>query len=130
MTKNSLIVLSACLLIGAGIAGTVWAYCCCTNSCLCNDGVVQIVDTCWFKFDVDHDKDCGTGHNVYLYLKENGALDFTAFMMTPGGPPYPSCILYTTSLELDANTGYWYYFVCPTCGQATVTGYFNTGECD
>lgn len=130
MTKKSLMVLLICLAIGAGVAGTIWAYCCCTNSCLCHGGHVQVLDTCLFGFHVDHDRDCGTDHEVSVYLRPDEGQDFTAFMMTPPGPPYLPCMPYTTTLQLNANTTYWYYFKCPACGQNTQVHYFNTGDCD
>ena len=129
MTRKSLIALSICLVMAAGIAATVWAFSCCDNRCLCNGGKVRVPDSCMFVFFVDHDKDCGTGHDVFLYLKEWGDPGYTSFMMGASGPPWPACIPYSKLMTLNANTTYHYYFKCDDCEEITSVEYFNTGDC-
>ena len=131
MSRKCLIVLFVALAISAGIAGTVWAFWCCTNWCLCNGWRAQVPETCLFDFTVDHDRDCGVGHDVYLYIMPQGGDDFIDFLLsvrTPG-PPYPFCIRYGCELELEPNTLYYYYFGCGVCDEECCYGRFNTGNC-
>jgi len=135
MNKRSLIVLSLCLVIGAGFAVYVWASGCCGGEpgppCVCNGECFQVVDTCLFDFDVDHSRDCGIGHDVYLYIKAQGGEEYTAFLMTlqTPGPPFPLCMQYGVELELEPNTVYYYYFGCADCEEECCDDHFNTEDC-
>ena len=133
MNNRSLVVLSICLVIGAGIAAGVWAYVCCDEVCLCNGGRVQVPDSCLFRFQVDHDRECGTGHDVYLYLRAQGEPAFTEFLMNappPPPPPYDACMEYYTTKMLEPGTVYYYYFGCADCDEECCHDHFNTGDCD
>lgn len=138
MTKKSLIVLSVCLAIGAGIAVYVWASGCCPDDDnLCHGGVISVGD-CEFLFTVDHDRDGGGGsHEVHLFLKKTGGLSFDSFLLTVQSPwPFPVCVEYGRLLELEPNTTYYYYFVCNDCSPPSFdpgigSNYtLNTGDCD
>ena len=135
MTRKSLIVLSLCLLLGAGIAVYVWASGCCPDDNLCN-GTVTGLGECEFLFNVDHDRDNGGGsHEVHLKIKKSGDETYDAFMMEVQSVwPYPVCVTFGKSLDLEATTAYLYYFECATegCGRDPSSGAynFNTGNCN
>ncbi|MBN1593681.1 MAG: hypothetical protein JW941_10610 [Candidatus Coatesbacteria bacterium] len=118
MSKKSLIVLSASLLIVAGIAVYVFANGCCGEGedALCSGSVSSLGD-CNFYFSVYHDRDSGGGtHTVDLLIKKDGDLDFATYMMTsPENPPLPVCVLYQKALTLQANSTYYYHFECRDC---------------
>ena len=135
MSKRALIVLAICLVLGGGFVAYVWASGCCENDNLCN-GTVASQGDCEFLFNVSHDRDNGGGsHDVHLKIKESGEETYDSFMMeTQSIWPYPVCVVFGKSLELDANTAYDYYFVCATqgCGREPDDGCygFNTGNCN
>jgi len=136
MTKKCLIVLSVCLVIGAGFAAYVWATGCCPGDNLCNGGVTRVLgQSCRYHFQVYHDRDTGGGtHQVYLYILGGDWEDFTSFLtVVTGLPPYPVCVPYYCDLTLEANTSYQYYFSCNGCVSTdpdTNTYSVNTGDCD
>ena len=113
------------------LAYRLWASGCCgAGACLCHGAVSNVVDTCDYEFTVDHSRDCGTDHDVYVYVKEVGEENYTAFLMTLTSLyPYPVCMQYYKKLTLDENTYYYYYFGCPECDETCCGGGFNTGDC-
>ena len=135
MSKKSLIVLSICMLLGAGIVAYVWASGCCGGDpgeppCICHGSDQQVGSSCDWTFSVDHSRECGTDHDVYVHVSADGG-PYSAFLMTPQSVyPYPICMLYQETLPLNANTTYDYYFGCPECDYETCcAGFFNTGNC-
>ena len=74
MSKKSLIVLSICLVMAAGIAVYVWANGCCEDPYdLCNPSVEKDGQTeCDYEFNVDLEKDCVTGSTVKVHYKKTG----------------------------------------------------------
>ena len=132
MSKKLLTVLSICLVIGLGVALYVWADSCCSPDALCNGSVTAMVDTCRFRFSVYHDL-VDPDHTVYLWIKSSPEEEYTGFMLSVHEYPTPLCTLYVTTLELDPNTTYYYYFACADCsGREPDIGVddFNTGNCD
>ena len=130
MKRRLIILLVVCGVIGAGAALKIFATGCCDGDALCNGGVSQGIAGCQFVFEVDHDKDHGVGHDVYLYIKKQGEPGYTAFLMTlESEPPYPVCLHYTKVLSLDANSVYYYYFGCADCDEECCHDHFNTGDC-
>jgi len=136
MSKKSLIVLSVCLVIAAGIVAYVWASGCCGGDpgetpCICNGARFHIADTCRWHFTVDHSRECGMGHDVYVYMKGQNGDPYIGILLsleTPG-PPYPICTQYAGTLELNPNTVYYYYFRCADCEEECCGDHFNTGDC-
>ncbi len=132
MSKKSLIVLSVCLVIAAGIVAYVWASGCCgEDHCICNGNALQAVETCDWHFTVDHSRECGMGHDVYVYMKGQNGDPYIGILLsleTPG-PPYPICTQYAGTLELNPNTVYYYYFRCADCEEECCGDHFNTGDC-
>ena len=90
-----------------------------------------MLNSCNWHFTVNHSRDCGIGHDVYLYIKAQGGDAYTGFLLalqTPG-PPYPVCVQYGGTLQLSPNTVYYYYFGCADCGEQCCHDHFNTGDC-
>ena len=132
MSKKSLIALSICLVMAAGIALYVWADTCCSGDALCDGQRTGEIDTCNFHFSVYHDK-VDPDHVVYLWIKSSLEDEYTAFMLSIHSDPTPICTRYVTTLELDPRTRYYYYFACANCPSSDPDeGYydFNTGNCD
>ncbi|MBN2209072.1 MAG: hypothetical protein JW759_07230 [Candidatus Coatesbacteria bacterium] len=135
MTKKCLIVLSVCMLIGAGIAVYAWASCC-SGDALCNGGVINIADTCNFYFTVQHNRQDGDQQSVKVWVQKDG--DLTAFgymMQIYSDPPYTFCVTYQKTLLLAANSTYYYWFTCTTdgcTGRDPNQGAYTllTGDCD
>ena len=116
MTKKSLIVLSLCLLLGAGFAVYVWANGCCSDeSTLCDGGAVRVPETdCDWAFYVHHDRDSwDSGHQIYVYIQEEGEptpIRYLTNLQTPG--PQPVCMLFSRVVTMSANTEYSFWFEC------------------
>ena len=72
MSKKSLIVLSICLVMLAGVVAYVWANGCCTGDALCHGSVVAGVNSCEFYFTVDHHRQEGDQHSVKLWIQSRG----------------------------------------------------------
>ncbi|HUT02751.1 MAG TPA: hypothetical protein VM163_02535 [bacterium] len=132
MSKRSLIVLSICLVVGAGIALYVWADNCCSGDALCNGGVVAGVNSCVFTFSVYHNL-VDPPHDVYLYIKKDGDPAFVPHLTEIGESPQPLCVLHVVALELDENSTYYYYFQCEDCDSRDPDGSLPyslmTGDC-
>jgi len=109
MSKKSLIVLSVCLLLGAGIAVGVWASCC-PAAPICNGTAEKIVsEDCDYQFTVDLNSDCMEGTIVELHIKAGDA-GWVAYMMQLAGVQ-DQCAQYFVELYgLDPELRYDYYF--------------------
>jgi len=133
MNKRSLVVLSICLVLGAGVVGYVWANGCCDGDALCNGDVVH-QGSCNFYFTVDHDNIDPMHAGVKVYVQKDGDLTAVGYLMTiTGESPYPVCVEFHKTIPLDANSTYYYYFICLGCGgrdpdEETYT--LLTGDCD
>jgi len=115
MSRKSLLVLSACLMIGAGVGVYVWADCC-NGVPMCHGGVVNLINSCDFYFTVDHQRQDGDQHQVKIWIQKDGDPTAIGYMMAIlGDPPYTVCVTYDKTLTLDANSTY-YYFACATTG--------------
>ena len=120
MTKKSLIALSICLVLGAGIAAYVWATVCCGGEgALCHGGTQKVPETdCDYYFHVDHDlPSYGEGHTVWVYIKQGDltAVRYTMNLQTPD--PQPVCMLFGRAITMAASNDYTYWFVCWVGGE-------------
>jgi len=133
MSKKSLIVLSICLVMAAGIAVFVWANGCCDGDALCHGDDVHRGD-CNFYFTVDHDRQEGDQHEVRIVIQKQGDPTPILYLMDiKSGWPYPVCVTYDRLLNLDPNSTYYYVFVCDDCNgrDPDVNRYtLVTGACD
>ncbi|MCD6326713.1 hypothetical protein J7M28_04055 [bacterium] len=119
MTRKSLVIMSICLLLGAGFAAYVWASACCgeVEGCLCNGWCsCNDEEDCEYDFNVylDSTKVTGTSVRVY-YEKEAGGPTHNTMLTRVDLPPYNLCVLYRQTVELDP-VDYLYWFE-------------STGEC-
>jgi len=134
MTMKSLIVLSVCLVLGAGIAGTIWA--CCSGDALCNGSAWKVYgEGCNYVFQVNLNRDCVDMTTVALKLTKVGSSEITYMMaVVDQGPPWPDCVRYRVTRPLDPDTDYSYYFDtetgCPGRDPDQGQVLMNTDECD
>jgi len=111
MSKKSLIVLSICLLLGAGIVAYVWANGCCDGDPLCHGRNGKIGGTeCDYEFEVDLDVDCIKTTTVRLVLTTVGGTTDYYMCQILEDPPYDMCVPLGVRVTLDGSKDYTYCF--------------------
>jgi len=134
MNKRSLVVLSICLVLGAGVVGYVWANGCCHSDNLCHGKVLGKIG-CRFYFTVEHDRQEEDQHAVKIWIEKDGDPTAVGYMMQiVGDPPYNICVPYDKELTLDADSTYHFYFSCVDCLSRDPNGTdrytLPTGDCE
>ena len=110
MSKKSLVLLSICLLIGAGVGLKLWADGCCQTDPLCHGAARKVMGTnCDYEFTVDLDSQYVEGTTVKLFLSKSGQA-YVGYMMQLAEEPQDMCANYTLVEELDPQATYSYYF--------------------
>ena len=110
MSKKSLILLSICLVMAAGIAVYVLADGCCPTDPLCHGCAAKLPGGCDYAFTVQLDVDCVESASVALHLEKN-SLGYLYFPLQLLEDPADMCAdYYVPVYDLDPEASYSYYF--------------------
>ena len=129
MTKKSLMVLSICLVLSAGIAVYVWATGCCEGQAkLCNGWAAKDGQTgCDYEFNVQLDRSCVTGATVKVfYQKASGGLIYNQMLANISPTPYDWCVDFRVSgVTLDSSNWVYWFTVQYSCEYRLPPGELN-----